>query len=47
MQKVFGAQGPHGVLTELNVTGGQELVLVAANVVALEASIALTSLAVA
>ena len=35
MQNVPGAQGPHGELTELSVTGAQELVAAAAEVVEL------------
>jgi len=35
MQKVLGAQGPHGELTELSVTGAQELAA-AAEAVAVE-----------
>jgi hypothetical protein len=34
IQKVPGAQGPHGWLTELNVTGGQPVVAAAVDIVA-------------
>jgi len=47
MQNVFGAQGPHGELTELSVIGGQVLVDVAARVELLRASKLVLSIAVA